>query len=118
MRSTLFTLTATLAAISSSYYPVGAATVTVHTQAPKVNIHLPPPKVQVSPSTPTHVNHHDFTITKQVDKSSPTLFQGVSKGKHIPNATLTTRKSTNDDEKPSEQVQFNYGKTNMEYHPQ
>ena len=118
MRSTLYTLATTLVAISWSYYPVGAATLTVHTQTPKVNIHLPPPKVQVSPSTPTHVNQHDLTITKQTDKSSPKLFEATSKGKHIPKATAYDKKSPKGDDKPKESVTFTYGEVNVQYKPQ
>ncbi len=34
-------------------------------------------------------NFHDLTITKTVDKASPTLFAAAATGKHLSNATLT-----------------------------
>jgi len=93
--SALYVLTATLAAISSSCYPVGAATLTVHTQAPKVNVHVPTPKVPVqSSSGGTHVVHHDITITKRFDKSTPKLYDA---------------KTQKPDEHPKESVTIEFG---------
>ncbi|MET0157138.1 MAG: type VI secretion system tube protein Hcp, partial [Methyloceanibacter sp.] len=39
------------------------------------------------------VNVQDLSITKWVDKSSPTLMQYISKGTHLPKAILTVRKA-------------------------
>lgn len=39
------------------------------------------------------VSVHDISITKHVDKSSPTLMKFCTSGKHIPNATISMRKA-------------------------
>lgn len=38
-------------------------------------------------------NFQDISLTKYIDKSSPTLFQHVAKGTHIDEAKLTVRKA-------------------------
>lgn len=52
--ATLCTLCATLAAVSSSCEQVDAATLAVHTNVPVVKVHVPPPKVTVSPKVQVH----------------------------------------------------------------
>ncbi|MFZ0040262.1 MAG: type VI secretion system tube protein Hcp [Solirubrobacteraceae bacterium] len=55
---------------------------------------------QGSASTPAtaagggKVTVHDITITKQVDKASPSLFQACATGKHFPKVTLSLRKAS------------------------
>ena len=39
------------------------------------------------------VNVQDLSITKYVDKASPTLMSKIATGEHIPKATLTVRKA-------------------------
>lgn len=39
------------------------------------------------------VSFQDLTIVKNMDKSSPTLYEMCAKGKHIPKATLVVRKA-------------------------
>jgi type VI secretion system secreted protein Hcp len=39
------------------------------------------------------VSVHDISITKSVDKASPTLMKFCTDGKHIPNATISMRKA-------------------------
>jgi len=110
--STPYILTATLAAIASSCNLAGAATLTVHTQTPRVNIHVPPPKVS---STVTRVGHQDIHIIKQTDKSSPKLFEGTSNGKHLSKATVYDKKSPKGDDRPQESLGFNYGEVKYQY---
>jgi Type VI secretion system effector, Hcp len=80
----------------------------------------------------------DITITKQVDKASPKLFQACATGKHFPTALLTVRKaggktylryyfrqvfvtaiqsagSPRDKAIPTEQVTFTYGSLQVQY---
>jgi type VI secretion system secreted protein Hcp len=42
------------------------------------------------------VSVHDITVTKQVDKSSTTLFLNCCNGAHIKEATITSRKAGGD----------------------
>lgn len=39
------------------------------------------------------VSVHDISVTKHVDKASPTLMKYCTNGKHIPNATISMRKA-------------------------
>ena len=39
------------------------------------------------------VNVHDISVTKHVDKATPTLMKFCCSGKHVPKATLTVRKA-------------------------
>ncbi len=39
------------------------------------------------------VSVHDISITKRVDKSTPSLFQHCANGKHIPNGQISMRKA-------------------------
>jgi Type VI secretion system effector, Hcp/Collagen triple helix repeat (20 copies) len=88
---------------------------------------------------PGKVSVHDISITKKVDKSSPTLFRLCVTGKHIPNATITVRKAsgsqrqltitlsnvvisadqtqetTKSDPVPQESITFNYGSLQVHY---
>ncbi|HTO88045.1 MAG TPA: type VI secretion system tube protein Hcp [Thermoanaerobaculia bacterium] len=89
--------------------------------------------------------HGDLMVTKVVDKSTPKLFEACAAGIHIPKAVLTFRKAGKDQQDffvrtfsdvfissiqygqgadkfgtnlPVEQVQFNYGKAEIEYKEQ
>jgi type VI secretion system secreted protein Hcp len=42
------------------------------------------------------VHYQDLTITKKVDRSSPSLLEACETGKHFPEATLILRKAGND----------------------
>ena len=85
------------------------------------------------------VTVNDFTITKHIDKSSPTLMQACAGGKHFPSATITVRKAggtqqeyltyTMSDvqissvqqagsDQPTEQLSLNFSKISVKYTPQ
>jgi len=88
------------------------------------------------------VNIQDLTITKWVDKSSPTLMKYCCSGKHFPSAMLTLRKAgdkpveyykvtmkkllitsiqtggSGGDDRLSETVMFNFAKLKVDYTPQ
>ncbi|MEM1436266.1 MAG: type VI secretion system tube protein Hcp [Pseudomonadota bacterium] len=49
------------------------------------------------------VNYQDLSLTKYVDKSSPTLLQFMTTGKHVPSANLVVRKAG---EKPLEYIKL------------
>jgi type VI protein secretion system component Hcp len=66
-----------------------------------------------------HVQTHDISVTKTVDKASPTLYRSPVQGKHIDNVKITTRKSSapKDGGKstPTENIQLNYNKVEWKY---
>lgn len=53
--STPCTLSAALAVVSLCYTQISAATLTIHTEALKINV--PPPKVYVRPPSPNVASH-------------------------------------------------------------
>ncbi|HTX30175.1 MAG TPA: type VI secretion system tube protein Hcp [Solirubrobacteraceae bacterium] len=79
----------------------------------------------------------DLSITKTIDKASPTLFQMCASGQHIPKVTITVRKAgskkylrytlsqvfitsiqtagSGGQNKPAEQVTFSYGSIQYQY---
>lgn len=88
------------------------------------------------------VNVQDMTITKKIDKSTPTLAIKCANGEHISKATLTCRKAgkealeyyivtmegvmissvsiggSEQDEQPTEMISLNFSKVNLKYTPQ
>lgn len=85
------------------------------------------------------VDHHDFTVTKRVDKSSPYLYKNCCLGKHLPKGVVEICRNTGNkevlfkytfdhvvvssinvgggqgQEVPVETVSFQYGKIKWEY---
>ena len=85
------------------------------------------------------VDHHDFTVTKRLDKSSPYLYKNCCLGKHFPKAVVEICRATGNKETifkytfehvvvsamnvgggqgqevPVETVSFQYGKVKWEY---
>jgi type VI protein secretion system component Hcp len=116
-------LSAALAAASLSSHQASAATLTVHTQTPKVNVHLPPTEVNVKAAPKVEV--HEIHIMKTVDKSSPTLYEALHNGTHIPKATMHVRQTGGsetvyDDKKsdrPTESLQLNFDKIEIKSAP-
>jgi len=90
--------------------------------------------------TTERVDHGDIEITKHIDKASPKIYEALSKGTHIPTVTIEFCRaggdklkyleikmeqviisyaspggSKHDDQFPTEDVKFNYGKIKWTY---
>ena len=67
-----------------------------------------------------HVQSHDISVTKTIDRSSPSLYRSTAQGKHFSDVKITTRKSasqnagdkspTKSTTTPTENIQLNYNK--------
>jgi type VI protein secretion system component Hcp len=64
-----------------------------------------------------HVQTHDISVTKTVDKASPNLYRAAAKGRHFDEVTITTRKSgaQKTGDKPTENIHLNYDKVEWKY---
>jgi type VI protein secretion system component Hcp len=111
------------AALALSASAANAGSVVVHTTTPNVKVQTPHIGSQTSGAGAGKVTFNPFHVTKTIDKSSNTLFQGVYSGKHFTAGKGSGGATAYDDkqkgsENPKESVSFTYGKVEWQYQQQ